>query len=113
MWSGLSVSVAVLEKYEKHCITKNLLCISFYFILGHSDPGVDTSDSRDGPNLPFTLLKKADVELHISFFFPPTNNSTSAFLSTVNGKLGPSRLSLVSDSKLVLDQPEITQNYRS
>ena len=26
-------------------------------------PGVDTSDSRDGPNLPFTLLKKADVEL--------------------------------------------------
>merc|ERR550532_3965646 len=32
---------------------------------GRSDPGVesDTSDSRDGPNSPFTVLKKADVEL--------------------------------------------------
>ena len=36
-----------------------------FFILGRSDPGVesDTSDSRDGPNSPFTVLKKADVEL--------------------------------------------------
>ena len=37
----------------------------FFLILGRSDPGVesDTSDSRDGPNSPFTVLKKADVEL--------------------------------------------------
>ena len=37
----------------------------FLFFLGRSDPGVesDTSDSRDGPNSPFTVLKKADVEL--------------------------------------------------
>ena len=43
----------------------NLTNYVFFVFLGRSDPGVesDTSDSRDGPNSPFTVLKKADVEL--------------------------------------------------
>ena len=44
---------------------KFIISSFFLVILGRSDPGVesDTSDTAHGPNSPFTVLKKADVEL--------------------------------------------------
>ena len=65
----LSNQVLILFRLQKGHIQRPIrnesdkLCI--FFFLGRSDPGVesDTSDSRDGPNSPFTVLKKADVEL--------------------------------------------------